>query len=289
MRYAFNAPTIWVHDMVIMLSAVCFVFGGAVASQRRNHIQMASYADRVVAACAPGARRDLSRAERALPRPCSSTGRCSSRSRRSTLMETSGRAWDVPIPAFLKAHARRRHRAHAGADAVAHPPSRAAGAPVAGDRRMSIEVLTHPDARRHHGAARASGCRSRSPPASSRASSRSPVRPGRADAHQQPHLQLHDRVRARLGADVHPDGVDPRALRRRARPVRRGARLGGRHSGRRRRGDHADGGADRRHHRRHRRRGHAARHRRAAPAVPAAATTASSPSAPSARAARSAR
>ena len=46
MRYAFNAPTIWVHDMVIVLSALCFIFGGPLASQQRSHIQMATYFDR---------------------------------------------------------------------------------------------------------------------------------------------------------------------------------------------------------------------------------------------------
>ena len=46
MRYAFNAPTVWVHDMVIVVSAVCFIFGGPLASQQRNHIQMASYFDK---------------------------------------------------------------------------------------------------------------------------------------------------------------------------------------------------------------------------------------------------
>src|SRR5262245_29951124 len=46
MRYAFNAPTIWVHDMVIVLSAVCFIFGGPLASAQRSHIQMASYVER---------------------------------------------------------------------------------------------------------------------------------------------------------------------------------------------------------------------------------------------------
>jgi TRAP-type C4-dicarboxylate transport system permease small subunit len=47
MRYVFNSPTIWVHDMVTVLTATAFVFGGALASQQRNHIQMASYADRL--------------------------------------------------------------------------------------------------------------------------------------------------------------------------------------------------------------------------------------------------
>ena len=46
MRYAFNAPTVWVHDMVIVVSAVCFIFGGPLASQQRSHIQMASYFDK---------------------------------------------------------------------------------------------------------------------------------------------------------------------------------------------------------------------------------------------------
>ena len=101
LRYAFNAPTIWVHDMVIMLSAVCFVFGGAVASQRRNHIQMASYADKA-----------SPRVQRLLDLTCHVLsalylvlflhGALQFAIPSLKLMETSGRAWDVPIPAVLK-------------------------------------------------------------------------------------------------------------------------------------------------------------------------------------------
>jgi TRAP-type C4-dicarboxylate transport system permease small subunit len=40
MRYVFNAPTVWVHDMTIGLSAVAFVVGGAYAMQRRDHIRI---------------------------------------------------------------------------------------------------------------------------------------------------------------------------------------------------------------------------------------------------------
>ena len=29
MRYVFKSPTIWVHDLVITLSALAFIFGGA--------------------------------------------------------------------------------------------------------------------------------------------------------------------------------------------------------------------------------------------------------------------
>ena len=102
LRYAFNAPTIWVHDMVIVLTAVCFVFGGALASQRASHIQVASFADR------------------ARPRTCARRSGCCARCSPPlylalllyaaikqaipslAVMETSGRAWDVPMPAFLK-------------------------------------------------------------------------------------------------------------------------------------------------------------------------------------------
>jgi TRAP-type C4-dicarboxylate transport system permease small subunit len=100
-RYAFNAPTIWVHDVVTVLSAVCFVFGGAVASQQRNHIQMGSFVDRFPA-----------RVRRVLPAICHGLaavylvmfvyGALKLAIPSLALMETSGRAWDVPIPAFLK-------------------------------------------------------------------------------------------------------------------------------------------------------------------------------------------
>jgi TRAP-type C4-dicarboxylate transport system permease small subunit len=101
MRYAFNAPTIWVHDMVIVLSAVCFVFGGAVASQRRNHIQMASYFDNAP----PKVRGFLDRLCQFLSAIFLAMflyGALRIAIPSLELMETSGRAWDVPIPAFLK-------------------------------------------------------------------------------------------------------------------------------------------------------------------------------------------
>jgi TRAP-type mannitol/chloroaromatic compound transport system permease small subunit len=102
MRYAFNAPTIWVHDMVIVLSAVGFVFGGAVASQRRSHIQMASFSDRFP----PRWRRWLDlvcHVLAALYLAMFLYGALVFAVPSVRLLETSGRAWDVPIPAFLKA------------------------------------------------------------------------------------------------------------------------------------------------------------------------------------------
>jgi TRAP-type mannitol/chloroaromatic compound transport system permease small subunit len=101
MRYAFNAPTIWVHDMVIVLSAVCFVFGGALASQQRIHIQMASVFDKA----SPKVRRildQLCHLISAIFLAMFLFGALRVAIPSLELMETSGRAWDVPIPAFLK-------------------------------------------------------------------------------------------------------------------------------------------------------------------------------------------
>jgi TRAP-type C4-dicarboxylate transport system permease small subunit len=102
MRYAFNSPTIWVHDMVIVLSAVCFVFGGPLASQQRSHIQMASFVEKAP----PKVRAVLDRVCHllgALFLACFLYGALKVAIPSVELMETSGRAWDVPIPAFLKA------------------------------------------------------------------------------------------------------------------------------------------------------------------------------------------
>ncbi|MFK5977825.1 MAG: TRAP transporter small permease [Rhizobiaceae bacterium] len=40
MRYAFNSPTIWVHETTIFLCASCFVFGGLHSVSRDGHIRV---------------------------------------------------------------------------------------------------------------------------------------------------------------------------------------------------------------------------------------------------------
>src|SRR5262245_49218901 len=95
MRYAFNAPTIWVHDVVIAVSAVCFVFGGAVASGQRSHIQMASFTERV----SPAWRRRLDLVCHGLAAVYLAMflyGALLFAVPSVRLLETSGRAWDVP-------------------------------------------------------------------------------------------------------------------------------------------------------------------------------------------------
>jgi TRAP-type mannitol/chloroaromatic compound transport system permease small subunit len=101
MRYAFNAPTIWVHDMVTVLTAACFVFGGALASQQRIHIEVASYAGRApprVRAMLAVVCQVLSALYLALLLYAAIKQAVPA----LEVMETSGHAWDVPIPAFLK-------------------------------------------------------------------------------------------------------------------------------------------------------------------------------------------
>jgi TRAP-type C4-dicarboxylate transport system permease small subunit len=40
MRYAFDRPTIWVHETTIFLCAICFVFGGLHSVSRDGHIRV---------------------------------------------------------------------------------------------------------------------------------------------------------------------------------------------------------------------------------------------------------
>jgi TRAP-type mannitol/chloroaromatic compound transport system permease small subunit len=101
MRYVFNRPTIWVHDTTIALSAICFVVGGAYALQADIHIRINVLAELLPAQ----ARRwiDFFCHVAAFIFLAALTYAATIQASRSVaLMETSGRAWDVPIPALLK-------------------------------------------------------------------------------------------------------------------------------------------------------------------------------------------
>lgn len=100
-RYGFNKPTIWVHDLTIALCGICFVFGGAYALQRNEHIRITTIAERL----SQPVRRWLTFAHdvlsvmflaaltyAAIRQAITSIG----------IMETSGHAWNVPIPVLLK-------------------------------------------------------------------------------------------------------------------------------------------------------------------------------------------
>jgi TRAP-type C4-dicarboxylate transport system permease small subunit len=101
MRYVFNRPTIWVHDLTIALTAICFVFGGAYALQRDDHIRITVAFTR---ASDRGQRRltAFSHAATFVFLAALTYAAVIQAARSVALMETSGRAWDVPIPALLK-------------------------------------------------------------------------------------------------------------------------------------------------------------------------------------------
>lgn len=47
LRYGFNAPTSWVHELTILLSAACFVVSGLYVLERREHIRVTLVKDRL--------------------------------------------------------------------------------------------------------------------------------------------------------------------------------------------------------------------------------------------------
>lgn len=101
MRYVLSSPTIWVHDATIALCATAFVFAGGYAMVKDQHIRITSVYD----AFSPRTRAmlDVLHALLTLAFMLALTyAACIQAQRSLALMETSGRAWDVPIPAFLK-------------------------------------------------------------------------------------------------------------------------------------------------------------------------------------------
>lgn len=47
MRYIFNAPTLWVHELSVALAAACFAIGGPFVHQQRGHIAISFVYDRM--------------------------------------------------------------------------------------------------------------------------------------------------------------------------------------------------------------------------------------------------
>ncbi|MFW6028156.1 MAG: TRAP transporter small permease subunit [bacterium] len=100
-RYLFNAPTFWAHELTTTLTAIGFLFGGAYAQQRREHIRITSV-------------------HRSFPQPLRWLADLISylimlfyvfgliyagwivAGRAWARMETSGSAWNQPTPVVLK-------------------------------------------------------------------------------------------------------------------------------------------------------------------------------------------
>jgi TRAP-type mannitol/chloroaromatic compound transport system permease small subunit len=100
-RYGFNSPTIWVHDLVIAVSAYCFIVGGAYALERGDHIRISTLYERL-----PAGGRRLCDLATALLIIAFLAGLLWAATRQAlasiALVETSGRAWDVPVPMVVK-------------------------------------------------------------------------------------------------------------------------------------------------------------------------------------------
>jgi TRAP-type mannitol/chloroaromatic compound transport system permease small subunit len=101
MDAVFGAPTIWVHDATIMMSATCFLFGGAYALERRDHIRITFLYD----ALPPY----LQRACDLIGLLCGllylgGLGWFAGAQAFDSIMrvERSGRAWDVPMPMVIR-------------------------------------------------------------------------------------------------------------------------------------------------------------------------------------------
>jgi TRAP-type C4-dicarboxylate transport system permease small subunit len=106
-RFLFRSPTVWAIEVVTAICAVCFLFGGAYCQRFDRHIRIGYLVDRT-----PGGRRFSS----ALSLVCA-IGFLAAMIYGGWLQfvdsiwnphikqwkfETTGRAWNVPLPPFIK-------------------------------------------------------------------------------------------------------------------------------------------------------------------------------------------
>lgn len=108
MRYVFNAPTIWVHETTIALTALSFAFGGVYCLGTDRHIRVVLIYDNV----SPAARRLLDIAISLVgAASCTLLAWAASGLAYKSFfapggkfrLETSGSAWNPPTPAIVKA------------------------------------------------------------------------------------------------------------------------------------------------------------------------------------------
>ena len=101
MDFVFNAPTIWVHDSTVMLSALGFLFGGAYALQQDAHIRITS----IYQIFSPSLKRwcDIIGYVLALFYLVLLAIKTGEQAWEAiTIVERSGRAWNVPIPMVVR-------------------------------------------------------------------------------------------------------------------------------------------------------------------------------------------
>ena len=101
LRYFFNAPTTWVHEVSIFLTAACFIIGGSYTLQRRDHIRISLVIDSV----SPRARHWLNIINAVVALyflAALGYGAALQAGKSLAVMERTGTASDLPIPVTLK-------------------------------------------------------------------------------------------------------------------------------------------------------------------------------------------
>lgn len=101
MRYFFNAPTVWVHETTIGLTATAFVIGGAYTLHRRDHIRISLVFD----ALPVGVRRWLQVLNLAVAMGYLTAlgyGAYAQARKSIAVGETTGTASGLPLPMVLK-------------------------------------------------------------------------------------------------------------------------------------------------------------------------------------------
>lgn len=99
--FAFDAPTVWVHDLTIILCSACFFLGGTYAMQRREHIRITVLYDLFP----PALQRALDIITFSLAlffMTMLSYFATSAAVESIGLVERSGRAWDFPMPMVVR-------------------------------------------------------------------------------------------------------------------------------------------------------------------------------------------
>lgn len=101
LRYFFNAPTTWVHEVSIFLTASAFIIGGSYTLQRRDHIRITLIFD----AAPPRVRYWLSIVNATIALyflMALGYGAALQAEKSLKVMETTGTASDLPLPVTLK-------------------------------------------------------------------------------------------------------------------------------------------------------------------------------------------
>lgn len=106
-RYVFNSPTFWVHETTTLLCAICFLYGGSHCLAKNSHIRIGLVYDAVSGRVRRGL--DIFISFMGIIYGMTMTAGAWVMMKKSLFtpwgefrLETSGSAWDPPLPAIVK-------------------------------------------------------------------------------------------------------------------------------------------------------------------------------------------